>query len=52
MERTNTSIRYSTSSASNVVDNTVFSNSIDIYVSQSATQVSTFTPLSYTIEQL
>ena len=52
MERTNTSIRYSTSSASNVVDNTVFSNSIDIYVSQSATQVSTFTPISYTIEQL
>jgi hypothetical protein len=52
MERTNTSIRYSTSSASNVVDNTVFSNSIDIYVAQSATQVSTFTPLSYTIEQL
>jgi len=52
MERTNTSIRYSTSSASNVVDNTAFSNSIDIYVSQSATQVSTFTPLSYTIEQL
>jgi len=52
MERTNTSIRYSTSSASNVVDNTVFSNSIDIYVSQSAAQVSTFTPLSYTIEQL
>ena len=52
MERTNTSIRYSTSSASNVVDNTVFSNSIDIYVAQSAAQTSTFTPLSYTIEQL
>ena len=52
MERTNTSIRYSTSSASNVIDNNGLSNSIDVYVSQSATQVSTFTPLSYTIEQL
>jgi hypothetical protein len=51
-ERFNTAIRYSTITASTLVDNTVFSNSIDIYVSQSATQISNFTPISYTIEQL
>jgi len=52
MERTNTSIRYSTASATAIVNNNGLSNSIDIYVSQSATQVSSFLPLSYTIEQL
>ena len=52
MERTNSSIRYSASSSSATVDNTSFANSIDIYVSQSATQTSSFTPISYTIEQL
>ena len=52
MERTNSSIRYSTSSTSSTIDNNGLANSIDIYVAQSATQVSTFTPISYTIEQL
>jgi hypothetical protein len=52
MERTNTSIRYSTASATSTFSNNGLSNSIDIYVSQSATQTSSFLPLSYTIEQL
>jgi hypothetical protein len=51
-ERFNTSIRYSTVIFSSLVDNTGLSNSFDIYVAQSATQVSNFTPISYTIEQL
>jgi hypothetical protein len=52
MERFNTAIRYSTATASAIVNNNGLSNSIDIYVSQSIAQVSSFTPLSYTIEQL
>jgi hypothetical protein len=52
MERTNTSIRYSTALATATVNNNGLSNSIDIYVAQSATQTSSFLPLSYTIEQL
>lgn len=52
MERTNTSIRYSTATATSTFSNNGLSNSIDIYVSQSATQTSSFLPLSYTIEQL
>jgi len=52
MERFNTAIRYSTITGSTLVDNTSLSNHFDIYVSQSATQVSNFTPISYTIEQL
>jgi hypothetical protein len=52
MERTNTSIRYSTATATSIVNNNGLSNSIDIYVSQSASQVSSFLPLSYTIESL
>jgi hypothetical protein len=52
MERTNTSIRYSTATATAIVNNNGLSNSIDIYVAQSATQTSSFLPLSYTIEQL
>jgi hypothetical protein len=51
-ERFNTSIRYSTVIFSSLVDNTGLSNSFDIYVAQSAAQVSNFTPISYTIEQL
>jgi len=52
MERFNTAIRFSTTTASTIVNNNGLSNSIDIYVSQSIAQVSSFTPLSYTIEQL
>jgi hypothetical protein len=52
MERFNTAIRFSTTTASAIVNNNGLSNSIDIYVSQSIAQVSSFTPLSYTIEQL
>jgi len=52
VERNNTSIRYSAGSIGSLVPNNGLSNSIDIYVSQSATQTSNFTPLSYTIEQL
>lgn len=52
VERTNTSIRFSNGTSSTLIPNDGLSNSIDIYVSQTATQVSSFTPLSYTIEQL
>ena len=52
MERFNSSIRFSTATASNIVDNSLVSNTIDIYMYQSAIQTSSFTPLSYTIEQL
>jgi hypothetical protein len=52
MERNNTSLRYSTASFTAPISNTGLSNSFDIYVSQSATQVSNFTPTSYTIEQI
>jgi len=52
VERQNTSIRYSTGAVGSLVANNGLSNSIDIYVSQSATQTSNFTPLSYTIEQM
>jgi len=51
MERFNSSIRFSTATASNIVDNNLLNNTIDIYVYQSAIQTSTFTPLSYAIEQ-
>lgn len=51
MERFNNAIRYSTITGSNLVDNTSLSNHFDIYVSQTAAQVSNFTPISYTIEQ-
>jgi hypothetical protein len=52
VERFNTSIRFSVGIIGSLIDNTGLSNSIDIYVAQSATQVSNFTPLSYTIEQM
>jgi hypothetical protein len=52
MERFNSSIRFSTATASNIVDNSLASNTIDIYMYQSAIQTSSFTPLSYTIEQM
>jgi hypothetical protein len=52
MERTNTSIRMATPSSASPFSNSDLSNSIDIYVSQSASQTSSFTPISYTIEQL
>ena len=52
MERTNTSIRFATPSSTNTFSNSDLSNSLDIYVSQSASQTSNFTPISYTIEQL
>ena len=52
MERFNSAIRFSTATASNIVDNSLASNTIDIYMYQTTAQVSTYTPLSYTIEQL
>jgi hypothetical protein len=52
VERFNTSIRFSVGTIGSLVPNNGLSNSIDIYVAQSSAQVSTFTPLSYTIEQL
>jgi hypothetical protein len=52
VERQNTSIRYSNGTSSTLIPNNGTSNSIDIGVAQSATQVSNFTPLSYTIEQM
>jgi len=52
IERQNTSIRYSPGAIGSLVPNNGLSNSIDIYVAQSATQTSNFTPLSYTIEQM
>ena len=52
MERFNSSIRFSTATASNIIDNSLANNTIDIYMYQSAIQTSTFTPLSYTIEQM
>ena len=52
MERFNSSIRFSTATAFNIVDNSLTNNTIDIYMYQSAIQTSSFTPLSYTIEQM
>jgi hypothetical protein len=52
VERFNTSIRYSVGTLGSLVPNNGLSNSIDIYVAQVSAQVSSFTPLSYTIEQL
>lgn len=52
MERFNTAIRYSTATGTNNVSNNGLSNTIDVYVAQSATQTSSFLPISYTIEQL
>ena len=52
MERFNSSIRFSTATASNIVDNSLLNNTIDVYMYQSAIQTSYCTPLSYTIEQL
>lgn len=52
MERFNTSIRFATANSSNLFDNRLLNNTFDIYMFQSATQTSNFTPLSYTIEQL
>jgi hypothetical protein len=51
-ERFNTSIRFSVGTLGSLVPNNGLSNSIDIYVAQVSAQVSSFTPLSYTIEQL
>lgn len=52
MERFNSSIRFSTATASNIVDNSLTNNTIDIYMYQTSIQTSSYTPLSYTIEQL
>lgn len=52
MERFNTSIRFATANSSNLFDNRLLNNTFDIYMFQSATQTSNFTPLSYTIEQM
>jgi len=52
MERTNTSIRFATANSSNLFSNLLANNTFDIYMYQSATQTSNFTPLSYTIEQM
>jgi hypothetical protein len=51
-ERFNTSIRFSTTTASNIVDNSLTNNTIDIFMYQTSAQASSFTPLSYTIEQM
>ena len=52
MERFNTSIRFATANSSNLFSNLLANNTFDIYMYQSATQTSNFTPLSYTIEQM
>jgi hypothetical protein len=52
MERFNSSIRFSTATASNISDNSLTNNTIDIFMYQTFAQTSSFTPLSYTIEQL
>jgi hypothetical protein len=52
MERFNSSIRFSTATASNIVDNSLTNNTIDLYIYQTSIQTSSYTPLSYTIEQL
>lgn len=52
VERFNSSIRSSTAISTNIIDNSLASNTFDIYMYQTTAQVSTFTPLSYTIEQL
>jgi len=52
VERFNTSIRFSVGTIGSLVPNNGLSNSFNIALAQSASQVSSFTPLSYTIEQM
>ena len=52
VERFNTSIRFATPVQTNLINNQLTNNTFDIHMYQTSAQVSSFTPLSYTIEQM